>query len=168
MLNWNFYPRNLKAPEHLIELLEIFNDCHLRYDSEHHEHNSNSVLKILEEPLTLKGYKVERSKKGHDKISVPVLYGLNGRVTKHFDADALDCQTGTVLEIEAGRAVTNYQFLKDLFQSCMMIDVKYLVIAVRNIYRGNKDFETVSLFFDTLYSSERLKLPLTGILIIGY
>jgi len=30
------------------------------------------------------------------------------------------------LEVEAGRAYTNYQFLKDLFQACMMHDVQYL------------------------------------------
>lgn len=29
----------------------------------------------------------------------------------------------------------NNQFLKDLFQACMMQDVDYLVIAVRNEYR---------------------------------
>jgi len=64
--------------------------------------------------------------------------------------------------------VTNYQFLKDLFQACMMHEVNYLAIAVRNIYRGSNDFEKVHTFFDTLYASNRLKLPLNGILIIGY
>lgn len=73
-----------------------------------------------------------------------------------------------VIEVEAGRAVTNYQFLKDLFQACVMSDVDYLVIAVRNIYRKNQDFEKVISFFNTLYASGRLILPLKGILIIGY
>lgn len=50
----------------------------------------------------------------------------------------------------------------------MMQDVDYLAIAVRNVYRGNKDFETVLKFFDTLYASNRLTLPLKGILVIGY
>lgn len=87
---------------------------------------------------------------------------------KYFEADALNPQNKTVVEVEAGRGVTNYQFLKDLFQACMMQEIEYLVIAVRNIYRGQKDFETVILFLDTLYASNRLKLPLKGILIIGY
>lgn len=71
----------------------------------------------------------------------------------------------------------NNQFLKDLFQACMMQDVDYLVIAVRNEYkiktknnmeRTNYDFEEVCKFFDALYASDRLQLPLKGILIIGY
>lgn len=65
-------------------------------------------------------------------------------------------------------AVTNYQFLKDLFQGCMMHGVDHVGIAVRNICRGSKDFERAYRFFDTLYTSNRLKLPLKGVLLIGY
>ena len=61
----------------------------------------------------------------------------------------------------------NFQFLKDLFQACMMRNVEYLAIAVRNIYKGNRNFESVYRFIDTLYASNRLQLPLKGILIIG-
>lgn len=53
-----------------------------------------------------------------------------------------------------------------------MEDVDYLVISVKKCYlvngKPNKDFETVSIFFDTLYSSKKFTLPLKGILIIGY
>ena len=73
-----------------------------------------------------------------------------------------------VVEVEAGRGVLNNQFLKDLFQACMMRDVEYLGIAVRHIYKGNADFEQVVTFFETLYASNRLQLPLKGILVIGY
>jgi len=65
--------------------------------------------------------------------------------------------------------VANNQFLKDLFQACMMHEVDYLAIAVRNVYHeSNKDFESVSTFMDTLYASDRLQLPLKGVLILGY
>jgi len=50
----------------------------------------------------------------------------------------------------------------------MMHGVKYLAIAVRNVYRENPDFERAEKFFQTLYASNRLKLPLDGILLIGY
>jgi hypothetical protein len=33
---------------------------------------------------------------------------------------------------------------------------------------GTNDFERAARFFDTLYASNRLKLPLDGILLIGY
>jgi hypothetical protein len=73
-----------------------------------------------------------------------------------------------VVEIEAGRAVSNNQFLKDMFQASMMKDVEFLVIAVRNVYmRSRKDFENVCAFMETMYASSRLRLPLKGILIVG-
>jgi hypothetical protein len=50
----------------------------------------------------------------------------------------------------------------------MMNEVLYLVIAVRNNYRKSNDFGKVKTFFETLYASQRLKLPLKGIMIIGY
>ena len=85
---------------------------------------------------------------------------------------ALHLHGKTVIEVEAGKALTNHQFLKDLFEACMMNEADYLVIAVRNIYAtklsASKDFEKIEQFFDTLYQSERLQLPLSGILLIGY
>jgi hypothetical protein len=78
--------------------------------------------------------------------------------------------------VEAGRAVKNNQFLKDIFQACMMFEVEYLVIAVLNEYHFNmsgrdtisKDYQEIKIFLETLYISNRLKLPLKGILLIGY
>ena len=71
----------------------------------------------------------------YDKIKVPVLFGRNGQLEKCFQVDAfLDGEDSTVLEVEAGSAVTNYQFLKDLFEACMMHNVAYLMIGVRKIY----------------------------------
>ncbi len=72
------------------------------------------------------------------------------------------------MEVEAGRGVTNYQFLKDLFQACVMQDVDYAVIAIRQDYRGSDDFSKVVTFIETIYASNRLILPLKGLLIIGY
>ena len=113
-------------------------------------------------------FQIEKSKKSNDKIKVPVLFGQNGKLEKYFDADGYNKATKTVIEVEAGRAVSNYQFLKDLFHSCMMYEVDYLVIALRKNYRGNSDFQNVITFFDTLYVSGRLQLPLKRVLIIGY
>lgn len=100
-------------------------------------------------------YQVEKSKKRVDKIHVPVLFGKNCSLDKYFEADGLNTKTKTVIEVEAGRGVTNHQFLKDLFQASVMHDIEYLVISVRNIYRTSKDFEKVISFLDTLYASNR-------------
>ncbi|MBX3417516.1 MAG: hypothetical protein KF851_07945 [Pirellulaceae bacterium] len=130
--------------------------------------DSNGVLAVVRPELQSIGFIVEIGKKVSEKISVPVLFGRNGILEKSFDADAFHVATGFVLEVEAGRGVVNNQFLKDLFQACMMTDVRYLGIAVANQYGNNKDFEAVCRFFDTLYATDRLKLPLDGVLILGY
>ena len=49
----------------------------------------------------------------------------------------------------------------------MMVNVDYLVLAVRNIYNKNKDYEKILTWLDTLYLTERIKLDLKGILLIG-
>jgi len=49
-----------------------------------------------------------------------------------------------------------------------MQGVDYLAIAIRQDYRGSNDFEKVCTFFETIFSSNRLTLPLNGILILGY
>jgi hypothetical protein len=133
-----------------------------------HELPSNEVLKAIQVDLLAQGFQVETSKKNAEKIRVPVLFGRNGKLEKYFEADAFHADGHTVVEVEAGRAVVNYQFLKDLFEAWMMHEVDYLVIAVRNLYKGNSDFNRVATFFDTMYVSRRLILPLKGIMVIGY
>jgi len=49
-----------------------------------------------------------------------------------------------------------------------MCEVEYLVIVVRNEYRKHADFQIVHTFLETLYISNRLHLPLHGIVLIGY
>jgi hypothetical protein len=97
-----------------------------------------------------------------------VLFGLNNTIDKYFDADAISADGKIVVEIEAGRALDNYQFLKDIFQASLMSGVEYLVLAVRNHYRGTHTFERIAVFIETLYVANRIALPLRGILLIGY
>jgi hypothetical protein len=168
MINWQFFPKSKTLPDHLRDVIDVFGKNLGKIDSEKHKLESNDVLSVIRPGLIKLAYKVEKSKKAIDKIKVPVLFGRNGKLEKSFEADAYFESENTVLEVEAGRGVTNYQFLKDLFQACMMHDVNFLVIAIRNTYRTSKDFEKVIGFFDTLYASNRLDLPLKGILIVGY
>jgi hypothetical protein len=168
MINWQYFPKSNVIPSHLKNVISVFTDNEGMINSEKFEHPSNKVLEYVSDGLEVFNYKVERGKKEIDKIQVPVLFGLNGKLEKYFNADGYNVETKSVIEVEAGRAFTNYQFLKDLFQASMMYDVDYLTIAVRNIYLGNPDFQKIITFFETLYASSRIKLPLKGILIIGY
>jgi hypothetical protein len=126
------------------------------------------VLKAIQDDLKRINFRVEESKSREDKIKIPVLFSLNNKIDKFFDADAVSEDGKIILEVEAGRAYVNNQFLKDVFQACMMPTVDYLILAVRNDYRGNDDFSKIFQFFETLYINGRLQLPLKGIVLIGY
>lgn len=168
MINWQYFPKSDETPIHLGQVINVFEKEKEQIDSENHQLSSDEALSFLRSGLEAIGYEIEKSKKQADKIHVPVLFGRNGSLEKYFEADGLNKEQKTVIEVEAGRGVSNHQFLKDLFQASVMHDIEYLVIAVRNVYRTSKDFEKVISFIDTLYASNRLKLPLSGILIIGY
>ena len=147
-------------------------DCFLAVEeqitSEKNNLSSNAVLSTLRPHLLEIGMSVEEGKKDNQKIKIPVLFGLGNKIDKYFNADAVSGDGTIVVEVEAGRAVENYQFLKDIFQACMMHGVEYLVLAVRNSYRNHDDFKQIYAFLETLYISNRLHLPLKGILLIGY
>ena len=140
--------------------------------------SSRKVVEGIEWAKTLKGTgdemgkKVEKGKSNEEKIDVPVLFGQDNQIDKSFYADALSPDGRIVIEVEAGQATENHRFLKDIFEACMMFDVEYLVVAVLKEYSGggvvSKDYQEVKTFLETLYISNRLKLPLKGILLIGY
>lgn len=166
---WQYFPKHSPSSDFIRTLVERF-ESELSKISSHKNvgQSSDAVLAKMRPGLETMGFLVETGKTSDAKIKVPVLYGKNGRVEKAFDADAYHPVEKVVLEVEAGRGVTNYQFLKDLFQACVMQDVEILAIAVRQDYRGSNDFEKVCTFFETIYASNRLTLPLKGILVLGY
>jgi len=169
MIKWQFYPKSNEAPEHITQIVyKAFEVNDSKITSSRHKFNSNTVLKLIREDLEGAGFEVESGKKKIQKINIPVLFGQNGKAEKSFDADGWNRSTKTVIEVEAGRGVTNYQFLKDLFQACVMHDIDYLIVCVRNNYLGKDDFSAVVNFLNTLYASNRLKLPLKGVMVIGY
>ncbi len=168
MLKYQLFPRSFGITTDVKEVIECFEKHYDKIKSPDNLLNSDEVLKIIRLSLEKINFKVEASKSQIDKIKVPVLFSLNNKIDKSFDADAVNANETIVLEVEAGRAYVNNQFLKDIFQACMMPSVKYLILAVRNDYRGNDDFTKIFTFIETLYINGRLKLPLQGIVLIGY
>jgi hypothetical protein len=167
-IRWISFPQFRAATPLALQVVNAFDAASAHLSAS--DMNSNEVLSHVRPALEQAGFKVETGKRRDEKISVPVLYGEGGAIKKFFDADAYHREQRFVLEVEAGGGVTNYKFLKDLFQVCMMEDVDYLCIAVLNRYEasGRNDFEHVVKFMETLYASQRLELPLHGVLIIGY
>ena len=167
-MKYQLFPRSQGMTTELHDVVKCFESVEANICSANHNLKSNEVLAELAESLTALGYSVELSKKNNDKIRVPVLFGHNNNIDKEFNADALSTDGRIVIEVEAGRATENNQYLKDIFQACMMFEVEFLVLAVREIYRTHYDFDLVYTFLETLYISGRVKLPLKGILLIGY
>ncbi len=168
MLHYQLFPRSFGITLEVEDVIKCFQNNYDRIKSPENKLNSDGVLKAISNDLKLLDFRVEQSKAKVDKIKVPVLFSLNNRIDKFFDADAVSADGKIVLEVEAGRAYVNNQFLKDVFQACMMPSVDYLILAVRNDYRGNDDFSKIFQFFETLYINGRLQLPLKGIVLIGY
>jgi hypothetical protein len=168
MISWQYYPKSTAIPDHLFNIVQVFVKNYDAISSGYHKLSSNEVLSVLYKDLVSVGFNVEKGKKAEDRIEIPVLFGRDGKLEKCFHVDGFHAETGTVIEVEAGRAVDNYQFLKDFFEACVMTSVNYLVLAVRKVYGKQADFEAVVTHFDTLFASGRLKLPLQGILVVGY
>lgn len=175
MINYQFFPRSHGVTPQMREIINCFKAVDEERDENHHL-KSNEMLALVRPHLEALHFSVETGKAANEHIYVPVLFSENDQVDKSFAADALSEDHKIVIEVEAGRAVANNQFLKDIFQACMMYEVEYLVIAVLNEYAINTsgkkqishDYQSVKTFLETLYVSNRLQLPLKGILLIGY
>ena len=170
-MRWNYYPRNKRIDSTSVKVVNAFENVEKDISSSKTRPKnleSNDVLAIVRQGLEDIGFRVESGKKADETVKVPVLYGENGSIAKQFLADAYLEDKKYIVEVEAGRGYDNNQFLKDFFEACTMVDITYLCIAVRNTYRGAKTFDSVCKFFDALYTSGRLGIPLEGLLIIGY
>ena len=176
MINYQFFPRSHGVTTEIKAIIDCFKQIEPQLEEENVQRTSNEVLALVRPHLEAIGFEVETGKGKEEKIDVPVLFRENNEVDKSFFADALSADGKIVIEVEAGRAVKNNQFLKDIFQACMMFEVEYLVIAVLNEYKFNSggrqavghDYQEIKTFLETLYVSNRLRLPLKGILLIGY
>ena len=167
-MNWSYYPKNQKISPNMLRLVEAFSESEGAISSHTHKLKSDEVLSIIKSGLEKIGYMVEKRKAEGDKIRVPAMYGENGVPQLAFEVDAYNEAEKIVVEVEAGRAVANYQFLKDFYEACCMVEADYLCIAIREIYRNSFDYKKVCQFFDGMYISNRFDIPLKGILIIGY
>src|SRR5687767_5507811 len=111
MVRFQFFPRSQGIYRAIQDVLDCFSSSQAQLTSSEHELNSNDVLAVLRPHLLKQGYRVELGKTADQKISVPVLFGLNDQIDKSFNADAVSADGKIVIEVEAGRAVDNNQFL---------------------------------------------------------
>ena len=117
MLQYQLFPRSFGITKEVQTVITCFEKHYDSIRSPENTLSSDEVLKVIRPSLEKINFKVEASKSQVDKIKVPVLFSLNNKIDKSFDADAVSTDAKIVLEVEAGRAYVNNQFLKDIFQA---------------------------------------------------
>ena len=146
-LVYQLFPRSFGVTDEIRAVISCFEKNYEHIKSPDNNLSSDGVLRVIADDLEMLNFKVEKSKASIDKIKVPVLFSVNNKIDKYFDADAVSVDGKIVIEVEAGRGFRNNQFLKDIFQACMMPNVEYLVIAVRNQYHNSDDFKSILNFW---------------------
>jgi hypothetical protein len=157
----------------------MFSDARAHIDSAVvHEKRmeSNDVLGVIAPGLAALGFAVELGKTRDRKLPRPVFFGDEGAFLRTYEIDAFEPGNGVALEVEAGRATMGNAVYRDLVQASLMVDARFLTLAVPVEYRyksGNRTAREPSYaktysVVEAIYGSPRLTLPFEGLLLIGY
>jgi hypothetical protein len=119
---------------------------------------------------------VEAGKTAATRIRRPVLFGENGVATVTYDVDAVHDGLGVVLEVEAGRGARSNAAYRDLVRTSLIVDAQFLALLVPTVYRVQSAGRAIQVpayreardLLTALYASQRLRLPFTGVLLVGY
>jgi hypothetical protein len=76
------------------------------------------------------GFEVEGGKAAADELRRPVLFGELGREERAYEVDAFHPELGIALEVEAGRGTQGNAIYRDLIQTSLLIDARFLALAV--------------------------------------
>lgn len=175
---WDYFPRNVRPSEWVEPLVAQVRAVEERISTVEQSTglHSDDVLRELAPGLKQLGYAVEASRSEADRIRRPVLFGSNGRAEVSYDIDAFHDEFGIVVEVEAGRAASNNATYRDIIRASLILDAKYLVLLLPVAYRFNNSGQLASVaaftrgldLLSALYASQRLPLPLRGVLLVGY
>lgn len=161
------------APDWVPGVLEAFSTAADSISSLSHTGvSSDAALAAIRPSLVAIGFEVEATKAKIDMITRPVLFGENGAVLVQYDVDAYHPEHRVVLEVEAGRGAASNADYRDLVRASLMVDVSYLVLAMMLTYKGGgqtmRSYKIARNRIDAILASERLALPLDGVLLVGY
>jgi hypothetical protein len=175
---WEYFPRNVRPPEWVEPLVAEIRAIELRISTVEQGTglHSDDVLRELAPGLRHLGYAVESSRSEANRIRRPVLYGSNGRAEVAYDIDAFHDDHGIVVEVEAGRAASNNATYRDIIRTSLILDARYLALLLPVTYRFSNRGRPASIpvfmrgldLLSALYASQRLPLPLHGVLLVGY
>jgi hypothetical protein len=137
---------------------------------------SNDVLGMVAAGLRKLGFTVEKGKQKAGKLPRPVFFGDEGSYLRTYEIDAFEPSQGIALEVEAGRATMGNAIYRDLIQASLMLDARFMTLAVPTEYRYKSGSRTARepsyaktySVVEAVYGSPRLNLPFEGLLLIGY
>jgi len=170
---WTFFPNHTPKPDWATDVIRAFSDARSQIDSLTNSGvSSDDALAALRPALEGIGFTVETGKRSSDKIRRPVLFGSEGKEVVSYEVDAFHPEYRAVIEVEAGRGAANNADYRDLVRASLMVGTDYLVLAMMLEYRSGsgiwRSYDRAHNSLDAIYKSERLDLPLRGVLLLGY
>jgi hypothetical protein len=176
---WRYFPSYAAPPPWAENLVGVFAANRAQIDSavEHAKRmESNDVLGVIAGDLRALEFDVEQGKQKAGKLPRPVFFGDEGTYLRTYEIDAFQPGAGVALEVEAGRATMGNAIYRDLIQGSLMVDARFLVLAIPVEYRyksGGRiakepSYTKTYSVVEAIYGSPRLKLPFEGLLLIGY
>jgi hypothetical protein len=176
---WRYFPSYAAPPEWVGPLVAVFADARSEIDSgvvQPKRMESDDVLRAVAAGLIGLGFVVEQGKKRTGKLPRPVFFGDEGSYLRTYEIDTFEPNHAIALEVEAGRATMGNAIYRDLVQASLMVDARFLVLAVPVEYRyrsGSRPAREPSYaktysVVEAIYGSPRLSLPFEGLLLIGY
>jgi hypothetical protein len=174
---WRYFPSYASPPAWVDNVVAVFGANRGQIDSAvvHAKRmESNDVLAVIADGLQAVGFQVEQGKQKAGKLPRPVFFGDEGSYLRTYEIDAFEPGAGVALEVEAGRATMGNAIYRDLIQGSLMVDARFLALAVPIEYRyGGRPSREPSYaktysVVEAIYGSPRLQLPFEGLLLIGY
>jgi len=136
---WRYFPSHAAPPAWVNTVVAVFaaNRAHIDSAVEHAKRmESNDVLGVIAGDLRAVGFDVEQGKQKAGKLLRPVFFGDEGTYLRTYEIDAFEPDAGVALEVEAGRATMGNAIYRDLIQGSLMVDARFLVLAVPVEYRS--------------------------------
>ncbi|MGV0872055.1 hypothetical protein [Mycolicibacterium sp. XJ879] len=171
---WCYFPRNIYPPTWARELVDVTAQVENQISTIGGEVRltSDGVLRELRPELENLGFIAETSKTRAGKIRRPVLFGENGKPRVSYEIDAFHDEFGIAVEVEAGRGVANHADYRNIVRTALILDATFLALYMPIYYRTSnavtQGYKRTLEQLDAIYASQRLQLPFTGILLVGY
>lgn len=172
---WIYYPRSDAPPNWVDGIVTVFKNQRTLLDTVSVHNKSDAALSIIRPGLEGLGFRVEGGSQ-EPTIYRPVHFGEGGNPDRQYHIDSYHPGLKVGLEVEAGRSIRGNAIYRDIIQASLIIDLDYFVLAIPQRYRFNlkkkeqedKPFDYGLTVLDAVYSSSRFKLPLRGLLFIGF